>query len=97
MSLPHWKNSLSSEERQREKTALMELQRKVSFLHNPRQSAHKHSNTASNGPANLKKGKREKEKDTRLFVAEPSEMVFTDYSPGNSYEVHVQIYMQRYM
>ena len=61
-----------------EKLALSELHRKVKFLHNPRHSAHKHSNTASHGP---------REKDLKLFIAEPSKVIFTDYTPGETYEV----------
>ena len=72
-----------------EKLALSELHRKVKFLHNPRHSAHKHSNTASDGPLKIRKGdiERRREKDLKLFIAEPSKVVFTDYTPGDTYEV----------
>ena len=72
-----------------EKLALSELHRKVKFLHNPRHSAHKHSNTASHGPLKIRKGdiERRREKDLKLFIAEPSKVIFTDYTPGETYEV----------
>ena len=66
------------------------MNRKTNFLHNPRHSAHAHSNTASSGPLKIRKQKQGKEKEDsrKLFIAEPPEILFTGYHPGETYEVH---------
>lgn len=79
---------MSAEEREIAKKALSELERRTNYLHNPRHSAKVHINTASYGPMKIRKGNETGRKDIdRLFIAEPSEVIFTGYKPGKTYQV----------
>jgi hypothetical protein len=86
-SQPAWKFTMSAEEREIAKKSLRELNRKTNYLHNPRHSAHAHINTASYGPT--KNNTRDKSKKIKsIFIAEPSQVTFTDYIAGETYKVH---------
>ncbi|XP_019855733.1 PREDICTED: deleted in lung and esophageal cancer protein 1-like [Amphimedon queenslandica] len=89
---PIWKDSMSSLEREEAKKSLKELYRKRDFIRSPRHLPEEyHTNTASFGSLRKRqageKGKPVKSsKVKRLFQAEPTEVIFTDYVPGKTYE-----------
>ena len=87
--LPAWKQSLSAEAREAEKLAFSELQRKTNFLPTQRCSSATQGHMASSGPLKMMgKVDASSKKKTSLFAARPSKVVFTDYRPGEAYEVH---------
>ena len=77
---------MSAESREAVKKSLSQLERRANYLHNPRHSAHVHINTASYGPVKMKKEDNNIQQE-RLFIAEPPEIIFTGYLPGETYQV----------
>ena len=87
---------MSSLEREQAKKSLKELYRKRDFIRSPRHLPQEyHTNTASFGSLRKRQaGEKVKQvkssKVKRLFEAEPTEVIFTDYVPGITYEVGMQ-------
>ena len=86
---------MSAETREAEKNAFSELHRKSNFLPSQRCSPATHGHTASSGPIkmSLQGAITGVEMNRKLFAAEPSVVVFTNYHPGRTYEVHVHVYV----
>ena len=88
---------MSSEDREQAKKSLKELHRKRQFIRSPRGLTQEyHTNTASFGTLRKRQSSEKPNRGTggkRVFQADPMEVIFTNYLPGETYEVSLLVYL----
>ena len=88
---------MSSEDREQAKKSLKELHRKRQFIRSPRGLTQEyHTNTASFGTLRKRQSSEKPNRGTggkRVFQADPMEVIFTNYLPGETYEVSLLVHL----
>jgi hypothetical protein len=103
---PSWKDQPTPAEREADRKALARLRQRGDYLCNPRYSSQAQPNTSSHGalrkrergsertgrqPPATESGTAGRSSRVQFFMAEPSQVVFTDYQAGHTYQVNVDI------